>query len=160
MIKLPTTSAADRRSKQRTLPSGPGSAPVQHVALVYSTPTYLPRSFLSPPPSLPAQQASPQLFALLVTGKHSAEAVITERRPGANIMEPIKVRMTDVKVASIADLPSTAPAGYPPDEEITLSFATFEISFAPQKADGSLGTPICSCWNKLVATSCACRVAG
>lgn len=107
----------------------------------------------------PARQASPQLFDLVFKGKHSAEAIVTERRGGINPVDYYKLRMEDVVVASVADVPSTT-AGSPPEEEIVLRFAALTVSFTPQKPDGSLDTPICTCWNKLTATSCPCRLTG
>lgn len=100
-------------------------------------------------------QATPQLFALAVTGRHSTEAIITERRSTSDYFT---VRLTDVVVTGISHL--SGPAGTPPDEEISLRFATYQASFTPQNPDGSNAPPVCSCWNTLTATGCTCRTVG
>jgi type VI secretion system secreted protein Hcp len=107
-------------------------------------------------------KASPTLFSLATTAKPAAEALLTVRREGANPVEYYKIRMTDVVVSGVT---TVAPSGSQasnevPEEEVTLRFSTYQVSFTPQKPTGGLDTPICSCWNKLMGTGCACQAAG
>lgn len=85
-------------------------------------------------------KASPKLFLSCATGKHIKEAILTCRKAGGKQEEYYKVKMTDLLVSSYqtggsagSDLPS---------DNFSLNFSKIEVSYAPQKPDGSLGSPV------------------
>lgn len=106
-----------------------------------------------------AAQATPLLFKACASGTHFPQAVLTMRRAGFDYM---KITLTDVLISSVTQAPGSTVAGIAvdPDEEVTLRFATFQASYTAQKPDGSLDTPVCSCWNTLLNTACSCASAG
>jgi type VI secretion system secreted protein Hcp len=89
-------------------------------------------------------RASPHLFISSVTGTHIKDAVVTVRKAGAAPHEFLEWKLTTVVVSSY----NQAGAGEVPLDEFSLSFGVVEMTYTPQKADGSPGTPISVGWNR------------
>lgn len=88
--------------------------------------------------------ASPQLFGSTATGRHLKEALLTVRKAGEAGAEYYKVALEDVLVSSYHNV---GGEGQVPIDQFSLSFGKIEVSYAPQKADGSLDTPITAGWD-------------
>jgi type VI secretion system secreted protein Hcp len=86
-------------------------------------------------------KASPKLFLSAATGTHHKFAALSGARAGDKIKgaEFLKYKLTDVQVTSVQHAGSEAE---PPIEQFSLNYSKFEISFSPQKADGSLGAAV------------------
>ena len=86
-------------------------------------------------------KASPKLFLSCATGTHHKFAALTGARAGDKTKgaEFLKYKLTDVQVTNVQHAGSEAE---PPVEQFSLNYSKFEISFSPQKADGSLGAAV------------------
>jgi type VI secretion system secreted protein Hcp len=85
-------------------------------------------------------KASPKLFLACAQGTHIPEALLTCRKAGKQQQEYLKIKFSDLLISSY----QTGGSGgdVVPVEQITFNFAKVEISYAPQKADGSLDSPV------------------
>jgi type VI secretion system secreted protein Hcp len=99
--------------------------------------------------SMKVNKASPKLFAYCANGQPIASALLTCRRAGKDQQEYLKITFTDVLVSSYSTGGSAADVV--PLEQITLCFNKIEISYAPQKNDGTLDSPIVQSWDKVAA---------
>lgn len=85
-------------------------------------------------------KASPKLFLACATGQHIPEATLVCRKAGKEQQEYLKVKFTDLLVSSYQTGGSSGQVV--PVEQISLNFAKIEISYAPQKPDGKLDSPV------------------
>jgi len=85
--------------------------------------------------------ASPLLWKACATGQRIAEAVLNIARPLATAGDYLTLRMTDAVLTSV-NLSDSAADTQPPLESVTLTFVTFEYSYRPQLANGSLGPAV------------------
>jgi type VI secretion system secreted protein Hcp len=90
-------------------------------------------------------KASPKLMLSCATGKHHKEAVLTARRTGKAQQEFLVFKFKDVVVTSY-QTGGSAQADVPVDEA-SLGFSTIQLEYRPQKADGSLDTPVKAGWD-------------
>jgi type VI secretion system secreted protein Hcp len=97
-------------------------------------------------------KASPKLFLSCATGKHIKEALLTCREAGGKQQEYLKIKFADLLISSY----QTGGSGtaVKPVEQITFNFTKIELSYAPQKKDGSLG-PYVTHWYNLKETTSA-----
>jgi type VI secretion system secreted protein Hcp len=95
-------------------------------------------SFTSLRVTTAVSKASPMLFESVVTGKHFPSATMTlidsEQRG-----QFMKVTLSDVMISSYQ---TAGASGETPAESFRLNFAKIEYEYTPQKADGSLDTPV------------------
>jgi type VI secretion system secreted protein Hcp len=85
-------------------------------------------------------KASPQLFLACATGEHIKEGTITVRKSGKDQQEYYTVKLSDCLVSLYNQ--AAVAAGDSPQDEFALNYAKIEVTYKPQNADGSLGTPI------------------
>jgi type VI secretion system secreted protein Hcp len=85
-------------------------------------------------------KASPKLFLSCATGVHHKDALLTGRRAGEKAAEFLKYKLSDVQVSSVQQSGDTGSDR--PTEQFSLRYGRFEISYAAQKADGSLDAPL------------------
>jgi len=85
--------------------------------------------------------STPQLIMQGVMGQTAKEATLTVRKSGADQQEYLVIKMTDVLVSSY-QTGGSANSNMPLIDSLVLSFSTIEGEYRPQKADGSLGTPV------------------
>lgn len=107
-----------------------------------------------------ANKATPKLFLACCTGDHIKSATLTCRKAGKTPQEYLKWKFTDLLISSYTigggitergvvsrrqssagDPGSDVESGdifIMPTDQITFNFTKVEISYAPQKADGSL----------------------
>jgi type VI secretion system secreted protein Hcp len=85
-------------------------------------------------------KASPKLFLACATGQAIDKAVLTVRKAGKDPQEYLKITLTNVFVSSY----QTGGSGQEivPTDQFSLNFSKIEKSYAPQKDDGSLDSPI------------------
>jgi len=86
----------------------------------------------------PLSDATPLLVQALATGAHHKFADLTVRRP-TDHADFLTVNLDDAVVSSYEV--TTAVDGTPL-EEFTLNFADADVTYRPQKPDGSLDTPV------------------
>ncbi|HTE46792.1 MAG TPA: type VI secretion system tube protein Hcp [Gemmatimonadaceae bacterium] len=89
--------------------------------------------------------ASPILLQNVANGKHIKEATLTVRKAGEHPLEYLKIKLSDILVSSY----STGGSGGEDNltENITLNFAKVDVTYTPQKADGTGGVGIVMSWN-------------
>ena len=91
-------------------------------------------------------KASPKLFLACAAGQHLKEATLTARTAGKGQQEFLVVKLTDVIVSSYQS--GGAGGDTLPMDQVSLGFAKIEVSFRPQKPDGSLGPPETGGWDR------------
>jgi len=91
-------------------------------------------------------KASPTLFVNCASGAHIKTALFTARKAGGQQQEYLKFTLTDVVVSSF-HMAAGGEAGVLPSETVSLKFASIKMEYSPQKADGSLGSPVITGWN-------------
>jgi type VI secretion system secreted protein Hcp len=85
-------------------------------------------------------KASPKLFLACATGQHIKEALLTCRRAGKEQQEYLKIKFTELLVSNFQTGGSAGEVV--PTDQISLNFGKIEISYAPQKGDGTLDSPV------------------
>ena len=90
--------------------------------------------------SMRINKASPKLFLACAQGTHIGDAQLTCRKAGKQQQEYLKIKFTDLLISSY----QTGGSGgdVVPIEQITFNFAKIEVSYAPQKPDGTLDSPV------------------
>ncbi|HEY5313171.1 MAG TPA: type VI secretion system tube protein Hcp [Pirellulales bacterium] len=86
-------------------------------------------------------KASTKLFLASATGQHIDSAVLTCRKAGTDPQEFLTITMEDVLVSSY-QTGGSASGSLVPTDQISLNFGTIKFSYAPQKDDGSLDSPV------------------
>ena len=84
--------------------------------------------------------ATPQLIMNGVMGQPAKEGTLTMRKAGKGQQEYLIIKMSDVLVSSYQT--GGANDDSPLVDTVVLSFSSIEGEYRPQKADGSLGTPV------------------
>ena len=85
-------------------------------------------------------KASPNLALACATGEHIKEATLTVRKAGKEQQDFLIVKFTDLLVSSYQ---VSGGAGEElPMESISLNFGKIEVSYSPQKADGTLDAAV------------------
>ncbi|PHN32289.1 Hcp family type VI secretion system effector [Pseudomonas sp. ICMP 561] len=92
-------------------------------------------------------KSSPNLMMACSSGKHYQEATLTVRKAGGSV--PVEYMIITLKEVMIASYQTDAGnSDESVKENIALNFATVEVSYQPQKADGSKeGGPVKYGWN-------------
>jgi len=80
-------------------------------------------------------KASPVLMQACATGVHLKEATITHRKAGKGQQEFLVIKINDVIVTAVMETDSSDGNSA---EHVSLAFAKIDVSYKPQKADGSL----------------------
>ena len=86
--------------------------------------------------------ASPQLIMNGVLGQSTKEGTLTMRKAGKDQQEFLVIKMTDVLVTSYQTGGSAGDNSPLLVDAVVLSFSSIEGEYRPQRADGSLGTPV------------------
>jgi type VI secretion system secreted protein Hcp len=90
-------------------------------------------------------KASPKLMLACATGKHHKEAVLTVRKAGKSQQEFLIFKFKDVIVTSY--LTSGSAQSDVVLDQASMGFSTIQMDYRPQKADGSLDTPVKAGWD-------------
>jgi len=91
--------------------------------------------------TMKVNKASPTLFLAAATGEHLKKVELALAKSGQDYM---KWTFTDVMVSSY-QVGGSGDAV--PTDQISLNFAKVEFEYKPQKADGTLDTPVKSGWD-------------
>lgn len=85
-------------------------------------------------------KASPKIMLACATGQMISKAVLVCRKAGKDPQEFLKITLTNAYVSSY----QTGGSGgdIVPTDQFSLNFSKIEKSYAPQKDDGSLDSPI------------------
>jgi type VI secretion system secreted protein Hcp len=90
--------------------------------------------------SMRTNKASPKLFLACATGQHIKETLLTCRKAGKEQQEYLKIKFTD---SIVSNYQTGGSAGdVVPVDQIALNFAKIEITYCPQKADGTLDSAV------------------
>jgi len=92
-------------------------------------------------------KSSPNLMMACSSGKHYPEATLTVRKAGGS--SPVEYMIITLKEVMVASYNTDAGSSDETlKENIALNFAKVEVSYQPQKADGSKeGGPVKYGWN-------------
>lgn len=90
-------------------------------------------------------KATPLLVHLCLSGKHINKALLTCRKAGGSPLEHIKLTMNQALVTSVNHGGDKNSDGIM--ETVTLSFATVNMEYVPQKTDGSGDASIAKGWD-------------
>ena len=95
----------------------------------------------------PLDKSSPNLMMACASGKHYPEARLVVRKAGgASPVEYLVITLKEVMVVSYGT--GAQPGADVLHDSISLNFATVEVSYQPQKADGAKdGGPVKFGWN-------------
>jgi len=90
--------------------------------------------------TMKVNKASPKLFLACATGDHIKEASLVCRKAGKEGQEYLKIKFSDLLISSF----QTGGSGGQevPVEQISFNFSKIEHSYAPQKPDGKLDSPV------------------
>ena len=83
-------------------------------------------------------KASPKLFEACTTGMRLRDVILFARRAGTEQQDYLRIRLSDVLVASY-QLSGSSGTGDVPVDQVSCSFARIEIEYKEQRLDGSLG---------------------
>ena len=89
-------------------------------------------------------RASPLLLLACASGKHVKSAILSGRKAGKGQLEYLTFSLSDVLVSSYQTGASEAEA---PLDSISLSFSKIEVSYTPQKPDGSPAPAVRAGWD-------------
>src|SRR6186997_3130883 len=81
--------------------------------------------------------ASVSLMKACATGEHINEATLTARKAGKGQAEFLVIKMNDVLISSYQTGGSEGSNAVPTDQ-VSFNFAKIDVTYKPQKADGSL----------------------
>lgn len=84
-------------------------------------------------------KASPKLMLACSKGDHIKTATLTCRKAGGGQQEYYTIKMSDVIVSNYQ---TGTNADGVPEDQIALNFTKLEVQYNPQKADGSLDSPV------------------
>jgi len=87
-------------------------------------------------------KSSPKLFLACATGQHITGALLTCRKAGKQQQEYLKIKLTDLLISSYQSGGSGGGENIVPVDTATINFSKLEMTYTPQKPDGSLGTAI------------------
>ena len=90
-------------------------------------------------------KASPKLFLACATGTHIKEGLLICRKAGKEQQEYLKVKFSDLLVSSYQTGGSSGDVV--PVDQISLNFGKIEISYAAQKPEGGLDSPVVHNYN-------------
>lgn len=90
-------------------------------------------------------KATPQLFLHCAQGKHISKAVVFASRAGENRQEFYEITLSNCIVSSFQQGASSGDEI--PIESFSLNFAKIEVSYSPQKEDGTLDSPVKAGWD-------------
>jgi type VI secretion system secreted protein Hcp len=90
-------------------------------------------------------KASPLLMLAAASGQHFKSAVLTAQRPGQQPQEFLTFKLADLMVSSYQIAASTEQPS--PVDQVSFSFGQIEITYRPQRPDGTLDAPVNAGWD-------------
>jgi type VI secretion system secreted protein Hcp len=90
-------------------------------------------------------KASPLLLLAAASGQQFKTAVLTAERPGNQPQDYLTYTLSDLMISSYQ---IDAPEGQPrPVEQVSFSFGRIEMTYRPQRPDGTLDAPVTAGWD-------------
>ena len=80
-------------------------------------------------------KSTPILLQMVANGKHFKEANLTVRKAGEHPLEYLKIKLNEILVSSYSSGGSGGEDRL--TENVTLNFAKIDVTYTPQKADGT-----------------------
>jgi type VI secretion system secreted protein Hcp len=80
-------------------------------------------------------KSTPILLQMVANGKHFKEGTLTVRKAGEHPLEYLKIKLNEILVSSYSSGGSGGEDRL--TENVTLNFAKIDVSYSPQKADGT-----------------------
>jgi type VI secretion system secreted protein Hcp len=90
-------------------------------------------------------KSSANLYKACCNGKQFEEAVLTVRKAGETPLEYLIIKMSPVIITNVSTGGSKGDDLI--TENVTINFAKVEISYTPQKPDGTGDAAVESCWD-------------
>jgi type VI secretion system secreted protein Hcp len=90
--------------------------------------------------TMKTNKASPKLFLHCANGAHIKETLLVCRKAGKEQQEYLKIKFTDSLVSSFQL--GGSPGEVVPVDQISLNFSAIEITYYPQKSDGTLDSAV------------------
>ncbi len=90
-------------------------------------------------------KASPKLMLATATGQRIKMGALYGRKSGERQQEFYKITFTDVLISSYQTGGSAGDVV--PTDQVSFNFAKIEFSYTPQKADGSLDSPVTAAYD-------------
>jgi len=91
--------------------------------------------------------ASPKMFQMCCDGKHFPKAsLVLNKAGGDKSLSYLKYDFTEVFVESI-QWSGASGGDDTPAESVSLAYGSVNVTYTPQKADGSPGSPVIAGWN-------------
>ncbi len=88
-------------------------------------------------------KASPLLMLAAASGQHFKSAVLTAQKPGEPPQGYLTITLGDLMVSSYQ-----TEAGDPlPVDQVSFSFGRIEITYRPQRPDGTFEAPVSAGWD-------------
>jgi type VI secretion system secreted protein Hcp len=91
-------------------------------------------------------KATPVLMLKCASGEHIPSAQLTCRKAGTDQQEFLKIKFTDLLVSSY-QTGGSAHGDIVPMDQVSMNFTKIEFEYAPQKADGTLDSPVTAGWD-------------
>lgn len=80
-------------------------------------------------------KSTPLILQTVANGKHFKEATLTVRKAGEHPLEYLKIKLNEILVSSYSSGGSGGEDRL--TENVTLNFAKIDLTYTPQKADGT-----------------------
>jgi type VI secretion system secreted protein Hcp len=90
--------------------------------------------------TMKANKSTPKLMLACATGQHIPEATLTCRKAGTEQQEYLIIKFKDLLISSYQTGGSAGDVV--PVDQISFNFSKIEYEYKPQKADGSLDSPV------------------
>ena len=87
-----------------------------------------------------SNRASVGLMKACATGQHIKTATLTARKAGKGQQEYLTFKFQDVLISSFQT--GGSEEAVVPTDSVSFNFAKLEVEYKPQKADGTLGSPL------------------
>jgi type VI secretion system secreted protein Hcp len=91
-------------------------------------------------------KASPKLMLSCATGEHFKKAVLTCRKAGKEQNDYLVITLSDVLVSSY-QVGGSGHGNVIPTDQVSLNFSKIEWEYKPQKADGTMDSPVKAGYN-------------
>ena len=93
------------------------------------------------------QSSSAQLFLACASGQHIKEATLTVRKAGSVQQEFLKLRMSDVLVASFQQGGSPDGSDSLPTEQVSINYSKIDFDYAKLDSKGGIEGTVVTSWN-------------
>jgi type VI secretion system secreted protein Hcp len=90
-------------------------------------------------------KATPGLIRACCNGENFSEATLTMRKMGKDPLDYLKTKMSPVIVVSVKNCGNETQESL--TEDVTFNFAKVEVTYTPQKDDGTADAEVLMNWN-------------